>query len=124
MNFGLGAEQFGIDAANWNIGIDSGNPFIVAATTDAIREQQETLAATALIQETSLVSGMTIKHQFEEPERQSDIVNDRPIIDVAKVAEEATKLMNSPEFSDKRKVIEGQIDSAQSTKRKYTKRAK
>lgn len=46
-NFGIGAEQFGIDAANWNIGIDSGNPFIVAATTDAIREQQEALAKQA-----------------------------------------------------------------------------
>lgn len=56
-HFGIGAEQFGIDAANWNIGIDSGNPFIVAATTDAIREQQEALAQQAI-----------------EPERQPDVV--------------------------------------------------
>lgn len=64
-HLGIGAEQFGIDAANFGIGLDTGNigsVMAMAMVTDAVNAQQDAAAQQAV-----------------EPESQLDIVQEREI---------------------------------------------
>lgn len=71
----------------------------------------------------AMIAGASFNDEQEQAVQQAGEL--RPVIDVAKVAEEARKLMNSPEHSDMRKEIEEQLDAVtKPAKRKYTKRAK
>jgi hypothetical protein len=111
-HLGIGAEQFGIDAANFGIGLDTGNigsVMAMAMATDSLNAQQEAVA--------------------------------RPSLDVAAITDAAHELMNNPDNEHQRKEIESQLDAVMPerqpdivppatkpakpvTKRKYTKRSK